>query len=99
VAASGLSRRCKNSPAISAPALVARDRSSSSDSSALNSGMDGAFEDGELPSLAPSDLPDVLFGLGLARFRQSSPTRNARSFDFAFTEFGFDARGIAFFTD
>jgi len=44
VAGSGLSRCCRNSPAICAPALVARDRNSSRDSCALNSGIRGAFE-------------------------------------------------------
>src|SRR5207302_217834 len=38
VAGSGLSRCCRNSPAISAPALPASARNSSSDSWALNSG-------------------------------------------------------------
>src|SRR5204862_406113 len=68
----------RNSPAISAPALVARVRSSSSDSSAVNSGTSGAFDDTLLSRAAWA--PSVRdFFLTRERVRYSMPTRNAFS--------------------
>lgn len=84
VAGSGRSRCCRNSPAICAPALVARDRNSSRDSSALNSGIRGAFAPGATLVVASraACAPGVSDAFAPApgrRVRYSSPTRNARS--------------------
>ena len=87
VAGSGRSRCCRNSPTISAPALTARVRSSSSDSSAVNSGMSGAL----LPT-GPFEASRAACAAAVSgpllvredagprdRVRSSRPTRNARS--------------------
>ena len=87
VAGSGRSRCCRNSPTISAPALTARDRNSSSDSSALNSGTSGAFVATGLLEVSRAACAAAVSGPFRARtdaarrerVRTSRPIRNARS--------------------
>ena len=95
VAGSGRSRCCRNSPATWAPALVASDRNSSRDSSALNSGIRGALVpgatlvDASRAACAPA-VSDAFASAPARRVRYSSPTRNARSRG---SEFGCDDLG------
>src|SRR5208282_2717743 len=92
VAGSGRSLRWLNSPAISAPALAASVRSSSSESSdvksGLKSGSAGREEDGEAATLVAWSRAACAPGVMAAdlpawparpRVRNSTPTRNARS--------------------
>src|SRR5581483_9717486 len=81
---SGRSRCWRNSPATIAPALRANDRSSCSDSSALNSGVLEALvvagAEVSRAAWAPAVKEPLRAGaLDRARLLYSIPTRNARS--------------------
>src|SRR5436190_3871613 len=85
VAGSGLSRRCRNSPAISAPALMAKDRNSSNDSCGLNLRAVTCLAAAPLlcasrAAIAPS-VRDAPLGMPARdeRLLYSIPTKKARS--------------------
>src|SRR5439155_23903344 len=72
----------RNSPTISAPALVARARNSSRDSCALNSGILGVFESASAVvsrAACAAAVSELFTPLDPARERYSSPTRKACS--------------------